>query len=128
MTNAEIVRESWRTWSEGDVDASMEYIDPDVVVISPAGWPEGPVIEGREAWAAQARRLRDSWGDAKVEIEEIRELDERRVLGRFSYVTRGKDADMDFDTPMVAILEIADDKIARARYFWTLEEAEAALG
>jgi ketosteroid isomerase-like protein len=128
VTNAEVVRESWRLWSEGDLDRAIELMYPDVVVVAPEGWPEGAVSEGREAWAAQARRLRETWEKACVEVDEIREVDESRVLGRLRYVTRGKDAEFAFETPLTAILELADGKIRRAEYFWTVEEAEASLG
>jgi ketosteroid isomerase-like protein len=114
---AEVLRESWRAWSEGDLDRAMRFIDPDVVVIAPEGWPEGAVTRGAEAWELQARRLRESWEEAWVEVDEIRELEGGRVSAQIRYATRGKEG-IEFSTPLSVVAEIAGEKIKHIRYDW----------
>jgi ketosteroid isomerase-like protein len=125
--NVGIVRRQFELWSEGNLDAWVELWDPDVVVQPPEGWPEGGP-RGREALRRQGERLRDSWDEARVEIEEIQPVGEDRVVSRFRYVTRGRSVGMPFDTPMSAAFFLRDRKIIRAHYVWEFAEALEAAG
>jgi ketosteroid isomerase-like protein len=126
--NVDIVRRVFELWSEGDLDASAEHWDREVVVTPPDGWPEGGEVRGLDAWVRQAERLRDSWEEARVEIDEIRPVGRDRVVTRIRYVTRGKDPGMSFDTSMTAVFVLREHKITRANYFWDFAEALEAAG
>jgi ketosteroid isomerase-like protein len=126
--NVEIVRRANELWSEGNLDAWAKHWDPEVVVMAPEGWPEGKVSRGLDAWRRQTERLRDSWDDARVEIDDISPVGRDRVVTRFRYVTRGKDPGMTFDTPMAAMFVLREGVITRAEYFWELADALEAAG
>src|SRR5687768_44579 len=125
--NVEIVTRQFNAWSAGDLDTWSEAWDPDVVVVPPKGWPEGGVNRGLDAWRSQARRLRDSWTEARIEIDEIRPVEDR-VLVQIRYVTKGADTGLPFDTPMAAVFFFEDRKIKRAEYYWETDEALEAAG
>jgi ketosteroid isomerase-like protein len=126
--NVEIVRRQFELFSEGDLDESAQDWDPEVVVTPPKGWPEGEDLLGIEAWRRQAERLRDSWDEARVEVDDIRPVGDDQVLVRIPYVTRGTDTGMSFDTPMAAVFLLRGGKIIRAQYFWDYTEALEAAG
>jgi ketosteroid isomerase-like protein len=126
--NVEIVRRQFELWSEGNLDAWAQHWDRDVVVMAPEGWPEGDENQGLDAWRRQAERLRDSWEEARVEVDDIRPVGKDRVVTRIRYVTRGKDPGMSFDTPMAASFVVRGRKITRAQYFWDFAEALEAVG
>ena len=126
--NVEIVRRQFELWSEGDLDGWAQDWDPEVVVVPPEGWPEGGEVRGRDAWRRQAERLRDSWEQAHIEIDEIRPVGTDRAVTRIRYVTLGKEGGMSFDTPMAAAIVLRDRKIIRADYFWDFAEALEAAG
>jgi ketosteroid isomerase-like protein len=126
--NVEIVRRQFKLFSEGDLDGWAEHWDPEVVVTPPKGWPEGDDLRGIEAWRRQAERLRDSWTEARVEIDDIRPVGADRVLTRVRYVTRGKDTGISFDTTMAAAFFLREGRIIRARYFWDYPDAVEAAG
>jgi ketosteroid isomerase-like protein len=126
--NVEIVRRQFELWSEGKLDEMMSSFDADVVVEAPEGWPEGAVTRGADAWRQQAQRLRDTWNEARAEVEEIRPAGNDRVIAQIRYVTSGSDPGISFDTPMAAIFLLEDGKVVWARYFWELAEALEAAG
>ena len=90
--NVEVVRRQFALWSKGERDAWARHWDRDVVITPPEGWPEGTVNPGLEAWRRQAERPRDSWEEARVEIDEIRPVGDDRVVARVRYVTRGEES------------------------------------
>jgi ketosteroid isomerase-like protein len=126
--NVEIVRRVNELFSKGDLDRWAEHWDPEVVVTPPKGWPEGEEPRGIEAWRRQAERLRDSWEEARVEVDEIRPVGDDQVLARIRYITRGRDTGMSFDTPMAAVFRLRGGRIVRARYFWEYDDALEAAG
>jgi ketosteroid isomerase-like protein len=126
--NVEVVRRQFELWSEGNLDAWAQHWDREVVVMAPDGWPEGEENRGLDAWRRQAERLRDSWDEARVEVDDIRPVGKDRVVTRIRYVTRGKDPGMSFDTPMAAAFVLRERKITRAQYFWDFAEALEAAG
>jgi ketosteroid isomerase-like protein len=125
--NLEIVRRQFELWNEGDLDAAIAHYHPDVVMIAPEGWPEGPRTDGADAWRRQAERLRDTWGRARVEIDELRAIGDERVVARIRYLTEGADKAISFDTPMGAMFVIEAGRITRGEYSWSFDQAlEAA--
>jgi ketosteroid isomerase-like protein len=125
--NVEVVKRQFNTWSAGDLDAWSEYWDPDAVVVAPRGWPDGGVNRGLDALRRQAQRLRDSWTEARIEIDEIRPAGDR-VLARIRYVTKGAETGLPFETPMAAVFFLEDGRIKRAEYYWEMDEALEAVG
>ena len=126
--NVEVVRRAFDAWNAGDLDAFVDAHDPDVVVVAPEGWPEGAVSEGIEAWSLQAERLRDTWEEARAEIDEIRAAGDDRVVARLRYVTRGQDTNIPFETPMSVLFVLKASKISRAQYYWDAGEAFEGAG
>jgi ketosteroid isomerase-like protein len=122
----EIVQAQFDAWSEGDVETAVAHYHPEVVVVAIEGWPDGESTEGIEAWELQARRLRDSWEEVHIQVEELRLVGADCVVAQFRYVTRGRDAGISFDTPMAGVFFFAGDEIIRVEYYWDLDSALAA--
>ena len=125
--NVEIVLGQWDAWSNGDLDRWAQAWSFDVVVVAPKGWPEGQVERGLDAWRRQAQRLRDTWAEARIEVDEIRDVEDR-VLAGFRYVTLGGDTGIPFETHMGVVFFLSEGKITRAHFAWTLAEALEAVG
>ena len=73
--NVEIVRAVYDRWSEGDFHASVDLLDPHVVlVLGPEFGPDSPDVasySGIEAVAAYTRGLLDAYKDFTMEADEI---------------------------------------------------------
>ena len=122
--NLRIVRETFDRFDTNDPDFS--HWDKDVVVIPPEDWPEGGEIRGLDAWRRQIERLRDSWEDARIEIDEMHSVGDERVLTIFRYVTHGRDRALAFDTTMGSIHTFRGGKIVCAEYFLSADDARKA--
>jgi ketosteroid isomerase-like protein len=125
--NVKVVLGQWDAWNDGDLDRWAAAWASDVVVTAPRGWPEGQVERGLDAWRRQAQRLRDTWAEARIEVDEIRDVDDR-VLARIRYVTLGGDTGIPFDTRMAVIFFLMGQKITRGHFAWTMDEALEAAG
>jgi ketosteroid isomerase-like protein len=124
--NVELVLRVFDAFNKGEDSPTL---DADIVVTPPAGWPDaGQEIRGLEAWRRQVGRLRDSWENPHLEIDEIRSAGEDRVVVLFHYVTTGKDSGIPFETAMGAVHTIRNGKIVRLDYFLSPAEALAAAG
>jgi ketosteroid isomerase-like protein len=125
--NVEVVLGQWDAWNDGNLDRWARAWDSGVLVVAPKGWPEGAVERGLDAWRRQAQRLRDTWAEARVEVDEIWHVDDR-VLARIRYVTLGADTGIPFETPMAVVFFLSERKITQAYFSWTLAEALEAAG
>ena len=126
--NVEIVLRQFELWNAGSFEEAVGDYDPDIVVEAPEGWPEGPASRGVDEWRRQAERLRDTWDEARVDIDEIDPVGDDRVVARLRYVTSGKDPGLSFDTALAAVFFLRERKITRVRYFWELAKALEAAG
>ncbi len=127
--NEEIVRQFMDVWSTGgDLEGIRPFFDPAVVVIAPVGWPDGAETRGIDAWKRQADSLRETWEEARIEIDEIHSVGDDRVVVHLRYLTRGKDDGLEFDTPISAVFFFRQGRVTRAHYFWDKAEALEAVG
>ena len=125
--NVEIVLGQWDAFNSGNLDRWAQAWDPEVVVFAPKGWPEGEVERGLDAWRRQAQRLRDTWDEARVEVDEIQDLRDQ-VHARIRYVTVGADTGIPFETPMAVVFFLSKGKITRGYFGWTMADALEAAG
>ena len=125
--NIEVVLGQWDAWNDGDLDRWARAWDSEGIVVAPEGWPEGQVERGLDAWRRQAQRLRDTWAEARIEVDEIRDVKDR-VVARIRYVTIGAATGIPFETPMGVVLFLNERKITRAYFSWSMPEALEAAG
>jgi ketosteroid isomerase-like protein len=123
--NVEVVRRSFAAWNAGDIDATREMLDPDVVRVVKE-WPEpGPFI-GREAAMRFYMQVRDTWDVDTVEPigDFIHAAD--RVAVRWTWHGSGRGPQTDMESTIV--YTIRKGKIRELEYFWDHEEALEAAG
>jgi ketosteroid isomerase-like protein len=124
--NVEIVLGQWDAWNDRNLDRWAQAWDSEVVVVAPKDWPEGAVSRGLHAWRLQAQRLRDTWAEARIEVDEIWDVDDW-VLARIRYVTLGADTGIPFETTMAVVFLLSERKITQAFFDWTMAEALEAV-
>ena len=84
--DVEVVRAIYERWQRGDPAA--ELLDPEIEWSTPH--PDGSAIHGRDEVLAFLRRYVGAFEDYRMELEEIHDLGDHRVLARFSESGRGK--------------------------------------
>jgi ketosteroid isomerase-like protein len=124
-SNPDLVREGMEAWSRGDLDATLELIDPDVVWRPIQAWPGiQPEYRGhagvRRFWDA----FRDPWETITMTADEIRELDDRRVLTRSHFRARGRASGVTTEVVLHTVWTLEDGKLVR---FESFTDEQAAL-
>ena len=127
--NVELVRALTEAANRVDLDAAAALLAPDVV------WEENPEFPGlREVYRGRAE-VRAWWGEVievaenvHLEVEELTELGDDRVLGEIFLTGRGKGSGVPTEQRVWNIFSFADGKITRRQVFWIREEALKAAG
>jgi ketosteroid isomerase-like protein len=118
--NVELARRNWELWSKGADEEVAHQLAPDVEWHHNVGLgtPLEGIYRGRQEVLELSTAIRDSFGVARVEIEDVRDLSstEVLVLGRLHLEGRGSGAAV--TTPFGAVTEIIDGLAVRQR-FWT---------
>jgi len=127
--HADLARRLMDASNRHDVDALLALLSPDVV------WEENPefpggrdVYRGRAEVREWAEEILDVWEGSHVELEEITQLSDHRVLMEAVISARGRGAGVPVELRFWAILWFAEGKIARREVFWAKEKALEAAG
>jgi ketosteroid isomerase-like protein len=124
-SNVELVREGMEAWSRGDIEGTLALIDPEIVWRPIQAWPGiQPEYRGhggvRRFWAA----FRDPWETITMQADEIRELDERRVLTRSHFRARGRASGVTTEAVLHTVWTLEDGLLVR---FESFTDERAAL-
>jgi ketosteroid isomerase-like protein len=84
--DVEVVRTIYQRWQKGDPAADL--FDPEIEWSTPH--PDASAIRGRGEVVAFLRRYAGTFDDYRMELEEVRDLGDHRVVVRFSESGRGK--------------------------------------
>jgi ketosteroid isomerase-like protein len=123
--NVDLVREGMNAWSRGELDATLALIDEEIVWRPVTAWPGiQPEYRGhagvRRFWEA----FRDPWETITMEADEIRELDEHRVLTRSHFRARGRASGVTTEAVLHTVWTLRRGKLVR---FESFTDERAAL-
>jgi ketosteroid isomerase-like protein len=125
--NVEAVRAVFERWSEGDFRASVELLDPHVVLVLGAEFPDAGTYVGAEAVAAYTRGLLEPWTHFAIDAEEIVGVgDSVLVAVRQSGVGSGSRVSTEFRYFM--LWSFRGPKVIRIESFRERAEAAEAAG
>jgi ketosteroid isomerase-like protein len=127
MSNVELMRELWRTWSEEGPAALIERYDEfftdDAEWSPPVRELTGMRYSGRHGIEQYAHDIGQVLGDLHGELEEVVEVSPDVAGARVSMRADGKVSGVELDAPMIAIARFRDGRMERA---WASYDAEAA--
>jgi ketosteroid isomerase-like protein len=102
--------------------------DPDVEVINAAGWVIETTYRGHSGLRRWWEDLAEAFGDFDLELDDVLEVDDERVLTTQRFVGRFRTTDIPFDGSWASILWIRDGKIVRAEGHLSKRRAMRAAG
>jgi ketosteroid isomerase-like protein len=127
--NIEIVRRVMKAYNEDGIHSvviDQLYAD-DVEFHEPPEQPAPRVARGRDEVRRVFGEFDAAWAEHKSELEEIRALDDERVLLLTVERFKGRDG-IELDAPWAAIFTLRDGKIVHWQSFWERQNALKAAG
>jgi len=112
--NVELVRSISAAHERGDY-ASAEWAHPDIEYVIVGGLTQGS-WKGRDAMAKAAGDLLSAWDEHRTVVEELRPLDEERVLMLGHTTGRGKTSGVELNAAqrkVAALFQVRDGKVIR---------------
>ncbi len=126
--NVEVVRRTWKAWSEGGVEAAQHYFAEDCVV---GGFPEAPDFEIVHGWEGLRERERiffDAWVDLVLEPVEFMDAGGNAAVAVIAVSGRGAGSGTPLDAHIFFVYELRDGRIVRDQAFTSRSEALEAAG
>jgi ketosteroid isomerase-like protein len=128
--NLELYREGIDAWNRRDLVAVLEQTAPDFEFHTAGMFPGlEPVYRGREGlvefWNAF---VEEPWALLHVEIEDLRELDDGRVLALLTFTGKGKESDVEVTVQYGHLCTFRDGQVARIDGFADWDAAREAAG
>jgi ketosteroid isomerase-like protein len=124
--NLDLVRSIYADWEHGDF-SSAEWADPRIEYVLAEG-PEPTTAIGLTAAARLLRATIGTWEHFEVAAQEIRELDDGRVLAMVRDKARGRTSGAEIRTDEAHVLDLRDGKVTRFVVYRDRAQALADLG
>jgi ketosteroid isomerase-like protein len=127
--NLDLVKSIYAAWEKGDF-SSADWADPEIDFVMVGGINTGSwkgVEEMGEAWATMLR----AWDDLRAVPDEIRELDDGRILVFLRNEGRGRGSGIDVGEITVKaanVFTVRGGKVTSLTLYWDREQAIAELG
>jgi ketosteroid isomerase-like protein len=121
----QLMRRVFGRWNDGDRTLPEEEIHPDAVVRSAMTGDTFRGVEEVRAWMAEIDEQFEDW---VLSIEEVRSIDDDRLLVLGAVHFRGRASGVEFDQPMGWIFGFKDDLIYSLHNFTGQEAAIEAAG
>jgi hypothetical protein len=123
------VRSIYAEWERGEF-GSVEWADPEIEWVMTGG-PAPGSSTGLAGMAEGWRNFLSAWGWYRVEVDEYRELDDRRVLVLIRCSASGKASGLEIGqvrTESATVFHIRDGKVVKLFVYMDREQALADLG
>jgi ketosteroid isomerase-like protein len=127
--NLDLVRSIYAHWERGDF-SSMEWAHPDIEYVV-VDFVEPITRRGREATADAIGEILVAWEQPRIEADEVRPLDDGRILVLNHLAARGRASGLDVGQMRrngAAILTLSDGMVTRYLSYFDRDRALADLG
>ena len=111
-------------FNRGDLDGMLAPIHPEIRFQPLRAVLEGNVYEGHEGFRRWLADMAEDWEDFHLELLDVRQLDDDRVLVEAKIHARARTSGVQMDGPGAWLCDIRDGLVVNLRFF---RDAEAAL-
>jgi ketosteroid isomerase-like protein len=116
-SNLDIVRAGVDAWNRRDSEAAIGFLAPDAELIPMRAVFEGTVYRGAEGFKALLADMSEDWEDFRLETDELREIDDSRVLVLGRIQGRGKASGVEVDAPAAWVCNLRDGKVTKVQFY-----------
>jgi uncharacterized protein len=123
--SVEVVRRFLEALARGNVEAALEFCDPDVEVEESPRWPDRRTYRGHEGAMQAYQTMLEAFEDVRFEIEDFIEVGDQVVMCLKVY-GRGKESGVETDARIAHLYTVEGEKITRLRVYDDRDEAQQA--
>jgi ketosteroid isomerase-like protein len=123
VSNAELVRSLYERWANRENPDELYHPDIEWSMPHPGGQ-----VKGREQVVAFLRSFMGAWDEHEIEIEEVRELDDGKVLVLSTERGRGRMSGIETVAHPAALWTLRDGRVVRFEAFGDRDEARRRAG
>lgn len=123
--NVEIVRRAFELWNSGDREVRLDEVDPELELHSRLMGRVVRGVDGLQAWFSEIDQQFDEW---RLQVVEIRDIGNDRVLALGQIHLRGRESRVEFDQPMAWLIGFRDGRVLRLEMFPDHTDALEAAG
>ena len=126
--NVELVRLGFEAFERRDWALVQENSHADLVIVQPPEVPDAKTYSGPTAFADAATDWPSEWEDFRLELVELIDVDEERVISVTRHHGRGAESGIEMEFVVVYVQTLRDGKLARVDMFFSREQALATVG
>jgi ketosteroid isomerase-like protein len=117
--NLELVSRAVEAFNQGGLnsDDAQAFMDDEIVFEEPPEQPAPRVARGRAEATEMFSQFEEAWEEHHTEVQELRAIDDERVLLLTIERFRGRDG-IEVEQPCGSIITLSDAKIVRMQSFW----------
>jgi ketosteroid isomerase-like protein len=127
--NVELVRSIFAAWERGEL-RSVDWADPEIEFVFADG-PDPGIWRGHAGLAAAFRDWLSAFAGFRLQVTDLSELDEERVLAVTVAGGRGKASGLDVgqtEAKLAHLFHVCGDRVVRLVVYFDRERALADLG
>ena len=121
--NVEIVQSGFSALARGDFESFFSVLDDGVEWVNPLYAVEPGTRRGTAEFREALGRMRASFGDIRLTVDEVVEAGETVVVVTGRWTGQGTASGVRLETPFSSVLALRNGKVVR--YEWFREKAEA---
>ena len=125
--NAKVTERLIAAFNDGDLDAALDCLDPEVELLPIRAQLDGTSYLGHDGYRRVVADFAADWEGLGLSQQTLHERNDRIVaVGRLH--ARGKASGIDLDVPLGLLYEFRDGRVSRISSFSDPAEALAAAG
>ena len=122
-TNADLIRRGYQAWNHGDVEAVVEFLDPEIRWEGYTHIPESGTLTGRDEVRAWLERFLEAWEELDIEVTDMIENNDR-VIALVSFRGLGKGSGVEVEGGVDAhVWTVRDGRAVAVRLYQGTQEA-----
>jgi ketosteroid isomerase-like protein len=123
--NVRLAKQLFERWNSGEHSVDPELVDRDVELQSPLSSSRTAGYHGYNGIRERVAEVEGRFEEWRLEVDELRELDDGRVLVSGVIHVRGRGSEIEVDQPIEWLLTFRDGRLLRYEAFVD-EEANPA--